>query len=468
MLEQTQASKPQRMNFGSVLSPRRPRNEAATIVRRPKPPTPPNCEMPVQHIYDISTACRRRVKERYSHTAHLHRMRNAGLEYMMTDAHLSEDARYNLRLRRLGAFKASNRTMDLAEMAANGGIQWKTCQAGNRGDLFPTAATAHESDAKDTRDSLQGHSAGITASAFNSRPNTRDAGGEGSSVIRGHEEFEDTATFRPPIMPVFVASTPRRMPSWMSTRSQTSLTPGTPSKMLATTTTTASCDLATAKSAQPKRPSLLNDAEVQRKARLQALQDHKERAVNMRKPISRWLTRLTDDQYLRIEDDFLRATNGRRVFAASDIPTGQSVMIGGQPITIERFRSMDKEGVGRIAMLDFLCACYPFVNTAAIMGLMERFCSAFNRDLPLSARYPPEVIQDIEDIFRFFDSDGSGSVSVEEVLEAMPSDAITQADIESCLPPGIENVGIDEFAFLMRFSFPPYSLGREKKQVPPC
>jgi hypothetical protein len=183
--------------------------------------------------------------------------------------------------------------------------------------------------------------------------------------------------------------------------------------------------------------------------------------------------RLSAEQYVRIEDDVMRCTQGRvtRVVTLDDCrmaPTG-SLTIAGLSIS-ERQLIYLVGGEGRAekgcALYQLVQMVWPNVSSASIDSLMLKYSTSLNAALggSLKHRSDPVVYEQIRRLYSVFDTDGDGSIGVGDIRaqfnrlqDRRHDENKCDADLDDQIPHGADGaVSLEDFAFFVRFLFPPY------------
>jgi hypothetical protein len=205
---------------------------------------------------------------------------------------------------------------------------------------------------------------------------------------------------------------------------------------------------------------------------------------------------LKKKMFVRIEDDFLRATKGRksRVLMSQDFTTSD-IKLGGNVFTKRRleFLMTKDDGGGGVAFVPLFQYAFPYVSSAQIDRYMLQHSTSMNKLLggPLEARAEPAVYRAIHSFYDMFDVDGDGVVFVQDIVrqqqklydqtnpnnipggsapvtwtpskgpesrdggEGAHGDGFEAASLHiNAEPDG--RVSLEEFAIFARFLFPPY------------
>ncbi|CUG00105.1 Hypothetical protein, putative [Bodo saltans] len=130
---------------------------------------------------------------------------------------------------------------------------------------------------------------------------------------------------------------------------------------------------------------------------------------------------LTPEMFVRIEDDFLRATKGRksRVLMSEDFTTSD-IKLGGNIFTKRRleFLMTKDDGGGGVAFVPLFQYAFPYVSSAQIDRYMLQHSTSMNKLLggPLEVRAEPAVYRAIHSFYEKFDVDGDGVVFVQDIV----------------------------------------------------
>lgn len=220
------------------------------------------------------------------------------------------------------------------------------------------------------------------------------------------------------------------------------------------------------------RYKAMEDAELQRC--VATFNELKRKAFLMdRVPVS--IEVLTPEMFVRVEDDFLRATHGRktRILMSSDFD--DEIRLGGNVFTRRRLEFLlAKDKGSSVSFVQLFQYAFPFVSSAQIDHFMLQYSTSMNVLLggPLQTRTEPAVYRSIERLYLQFDLDGDGVVYIQDVVRQQRKlyessvghgqGGSEQSGVEfesanhhiQADPDG--RVTIESFARFARFLFPPY------------
>lgn len=201
---------------------------------------------------------------------------------------------------------------------------------------------------------------------------------------------------------------------------------------------------------------------------------------------------LTPEMFVRIEDDFLRATNGRKSRMLMPGDFTNEIKLGGNIFTRRRLEFLlSKENGAGVPFVPLFQYAFPYVSSAQIDRYMLQFSTSMNVLLggPLEVRAEPAVYRAIQSFYSKFDGDGDGVVFVQDIVrqqkklhESANPTVVTHApasvansgergDAPNSAPAAGEgfeaashhihaepdgSVTLESFAIFSRFLFPPY------------
>lgn len=188
---------------------------------------------------------------------------------------------------------------------------------------------------------------------------------------------------------------------------------------------------------------------------------------------------LSAEQFVRIEDDFLRVTKGRKSRILTPDDFDADIKMGGNVITRRRLTFlMSKESGGALTFFQLVQYVFPNVSTSQFDAYLLQHSTSMNPLLggPLEVRAAPEVYRAIQKFYRRFDDDGDGKVYIHDieakqrVLFANAEAANQNSTGRSSMAEEFEAAGdhlvsdetgyvsLEAFAKFSRFLFPPYRL----------
>lgn len=223
------------------------------------------------------------------------------------------------------------------------------------------------------------------------------------------------------------------------------------------------------------------DLELERMRTLASFNDLK-RAAMLIATIPTNIEVMTAEMFVRIEDDFLRVTRGRKSRILTPDDFIDDIKLGGNVFTRQRLMFlMGKESGGALTFVQLFQYAFPCVSSAQLDGFMIRLSTSMNAILggPIEVRAAADVYRSIRQFYLKFDSDGDGVVTIEDIVSKQQSlfDAGGEGgggddpvDFESASShvrynPQNGAVSLESFAIFCRFLFPPYRLIDEWQRI---